>query len=79
MSVARSWAFQAKAVFGRWRSEEDGQDLIEYMLLGATIAFAGVIGFNFLSNAMETTYTSWDAAVQSDALVEVPDPTPTEE
>lgn len=44
------------------------------MLLGATIAFAGVIAFSYISDAMNTTYTSWDTAVQSDELVEVPEP-----
>ena len=31
-------------------------------------------GVDVLRPAMNTTYTSWDAAAQSDALVEVPDP-----
>lgn len=57
-----------------WVREEDGQDLLEYVLLGATIAFAGVVALNVLSDVMNTTYTSWDTAVQSDALVEIPEP-----
>jgi Flp pilus assembly pilin Flp len=59
-----------------WLHEEDGQDLLEYMLLGATIAFAGVVAFSFLGGAMKDTYESWDTAVQSQELVEVPDPAP---
>ena len=61
-----------------WRlvTEEDGQDLIEYALLGTTIAFAGVVAVDLLRDAMNTTYDSWDKAVQSDELVEVPEPTP---
>ena len=62
--------------FRRWLREEDGQDLIEYALLCAAIGFAGVVAFSFISTAMNSTYTSWDTAVQTDQLVEVPDPSP---
>ena len=63
----------------RWLTEDEGQDLLEYVLLGGTIAFAGVLAFDFLSDAMNSTYASWDTAVQSDELVEMPEPTPTPE
>ena len=56
-------------------TEDDGQDLLEYALLGSTIAFAGVVGIDLLSDAMNSTYATWDEAVQSDELVDVPDPT----
>jgi Flp pilus assembly pilin Flp len=61
-----------------WRlvTDDEGQDLIEYALLGTTIAFAAVVAVDLLSDAMGATYESWDEAVQSDDLVEVPDPTP---
>jgi Flp pilus assembly pilin Flp len=58
----------------RWLTEEDGQDVIEYALLATFVGFAAVVGVNLLGAAMTTTYSSWDNAVQSDALVEVPDP-----
>lgn len=67
---------EERTLLRRWFSDEYGQDLIEYALLTAAIGFAGVVAFNFLSDAMNSTYTSWDTAVQSDALVEVPDPAP---
>jgi Flp pilus assembly pilin Flp len=65
---------QRDGFFRRWLREEHGQDLIEYALLCSVIGFAGVVAFSFISDAMNTTYSSWDTAVQSDALVEVPDP-----
>ena len=61
----------------RWLREEHGQDLIEYALLCSVIGFAGVVAFSFISDAMHTTYSSWDTAGQTDELVEVPDPIPT--
>jgi Flp pilus assembly pilin Flp len=58
----------------RWLVEEDGQDLIEYALLCSAVGFAGAVAFSFISDAMNTTYTSWDDAVHDDALVEIPCP-----
>jgi hypothetical protein len=60
-----------------WLVDDRGQDLIEYALLSSAIGLAGYLALNFLTDAMNTTYTSWDTAVQSDAAVEVPDPVPT--
>jgi Flp pilus assembly pilin Flp len=60
----------------QWIREEHGQDLLEYALLSSFIGFSCVAAVDLLANAMSTTYTSWDTAVQSDALVEVPDPVP---
>jgi Flp pilus assembly pilin Flp len=67
---------EGNALVRRWLREEHGQDLIEYALLCSFIGFAGVVAFSFVSTAMNTTYTSWDNAVQSPELVEVPDPAP---
>jgi len=58
----------------RWWSDESGQDLIEYALLTAFVGLAGLVGINLLGGALNSSYTTWDAAGQSDALVEVPDP-----
>jgi hypothetical protein len=55
----------------RWLLESRGQDLIEYALLSATIGFAGYVALNVLTGAMNTTYTSWDEAVQECVVVEV--------
>jgi Flp pilus assembly pilin Flp len=62
---------QRDGFFRRWLREEHGQDLIEYALLCSVIGFAGVVAFSFLSDAMNTTYSSWDTAVQDCNLVEV--------
>jgi Flp pilus assembly pilin Flp len=66
--------FEGSALVRRWLHEEHGQDLIEYALLCSAIGFAGAVAFTFISSAMNTTYTSWDNAVQDDLLVEVPPP-----
>jgi Flp pilus assembly pilin Flp len=58
----------------RWLADEDGQDLIEYALLAGFLGFAAVSGVSFLSNAMNSTYSTWDSVGQTDALVAVPDP-----
>jgi Flp pilus assembly pilin Flp len=56
----------------RFLAEETGQDLIEYALLTAAIGFAGVVGVNLLSAAINATYGSWDTGVNN--LWEVPAP-----
>ena len=52
--------------------EDEGQDLIEYALLTGAIGFAGVVGFDLISAAINAVYSSWDAGVNS--LWEPPDP-----
>jgi Flp pilus assembly pilin Flp len=54
--------------------DDRGDDLIEYALLASAIGLAGFVGITFVSNALNATYLTWDDAVQSDALVEMPDP-----
>lgn len=56
----------------RWLNDESGQDLVEYALLVAFIALAGVAGFNFISSVLGNTYTGWNTGVQD--LWEVPEP-----
>jgi len=51
-------------VLRRLLTADDGQDLVEYALLGATVAFAGLLAMNTLGNAMNNVYTSWDDAQQ---------------
>lgn len=65
-----------RALVRRWLAEDRGQDLIEYALLTAAIGFTSIVAVSYLTGAMNTTYTSWDSAVQSDALVETPNPEP---
>ena len=61
-------------IFQRWRFDDSGQDILEYVLLTSFLGFAAVAGVSFLRDAMNSSYSSWDAAAQSDTLVEVPDP-----
>jgi len=58
----------------RWLIEEDGQDILEYALLASFLGFSAVAGVNLVRAALNSTYTAWDAAGQSDALVVMPDP-----
>jgi Flp pilus assembly pilin Flp len=58
----------------RWVSDEGGQDLIEYLLLGSFLAIASWVGLQLLETAINTTYQSWDKASQE--IWEVPDPVP---
>jgi Flp pilus assembly pilin Flp len=58
----------------RWIRDEGGQDLIEYALLSSFIGFSCVVAISILSGTMNAVYTSYDTAVQSDPLVQVPEP-----
>lgn len=51
--------------FQRWLSDTAGQDLIEYALLAAFIAVAGIAGFNAISGAISGTYTDSNTGVQN--------------
>jgi len=61
-------------ILHRLYREDAGQDILEYALLTGVIGPAAVVAFSLLRDAMGDTYEAWDAAAQSDALVEVPDP-----
>ena len=61
-------------ILRRWQTDDSGQDILEYVLLTSFIGFAAVVGVSLLRDALNSSYSSWDAAGQSDALVEVPDP-----
>jgi Flp pilus assembly pilin Flp len=52
--------------------DERGQDLVEYVLLGATIAIAAIVGISAIGPAISAVYASWDAASQG--LWYPPDP-----
>ena len=45
--------------------DDRGQDLVEYVLLGATVAFAGLVAMNAFPPIVNAVYTSWDNAQQS--------------
>ena len=61
-----------RCFMNRWLNDERGQDLVEYALLVAFIALAGIAGFNFISSVLGGTYTGWNNGVQD--LWEVPEP-----
>lgn len=46
------------------RSEE-GDDLIEYALLGTLVGLIGLVAFNLLSSSIFGTYNSWDHGIQN--------------
>jgi Flp pilus assembly pilin Flp len=49
----------------RWLIEDDGQDLVEYVLLGATIAFVGLVTMNAFDDVIHDVYTSWESGTQA--------------
>jgi Flp pilus assembly pilin Flp len=53
--------------------EDDGQDLIEYALLGALIGTVGIVAWANVGAAITTTYGSWDTNVQNLSAT-TPDP-----
>ena len=54
-----------KVLVTRLLREDQGEDLIEYALLCSFIAIVGVIAFQAIGDGMNTSYTSWDGAVDS--------------
>jgi len=45
--------------------DDGGQDLLEYTLLGATVAFAGLLAMGTFGTVINTVYTSWETATQN--------------
>ena len=45
--------------------DDGGQDLVEYVLLGATVALAGFATVQGFSGIASAVYTSWDTVQQS--------------
>lgn len=56
----------------RWLADDDGQDLVEYVLLGAAVAFAGLLAMNNFDDVINAVYSSYDGATQ--AIWEPQDP-----
>jgi Flp pilus assembly pilin Flp len=46
-------------------TDDNGQDLVEYVLLAGTIAFAGLAAVNTFDDVIRVVYASWDAATQA--------------
>jgi Flp pilus assembly pilin Flp len=64
-------------IFGRLLFDDRGQDLIEYALLSALIGIVGIIAWNNVGVAVNTTYTAWDTNLNGDASTapwRMPDP-----
>lgn len=53
------------AALRRWLADESGQDLVEYVLLGATVAFAGLIVMNTFGALISAVYSGWGTASQA--------------
>ena len=43
---------------------DDGQDLVEYGLLGLFIGIVGIVAWNAIAAAIGTSYTGYDSGVQ---------------
>jgi Flp pilus assembly pilin Flp len=59
------------AFVDRLLSDDRGQDIVEYTLLGATVALASLALMNLLPGIMNAVYVSWDTVTQS---IWYPDP-----
>lgn len=51
---------------------DDGQDLIEYALITASIGLVGIATWPAIETAIGTAYANWDSDTQD--IWEVPDP-----
>jgi Flp pilus assembly pilin Flp len=49
----------------RFLREDDAQDMVEYAAAALFFGVAGYFVWNQIIGAMNTTYTSWDAAQQN--------------
>jgi Flp pilus assembly pilin Flp len=54
-----------RALIVRVFRDENGQDLIEYGLLGAFIGTVGIFTWQAIGSSIGTHYSGWDTAVQS--------------
>ena len=52
--------------------DDEGQDLVEYVLLTTFVGLATIVAINLLDDVMRITYESWDGATQ--AIWEPQDP-----
>ena len=52
-----------KNLIARFVREDDGQDLIEYALLGSFVALAAYAGANYLGTNLNTWYTGIGSVV----------------
>ena len=57
--MSHVWRFVANFV-----EDDQGQDLVEYALLGAFVAIATIVGLKAIEGAISTQYGSWDNGEQ---------------
>jgi Flp pilus assembly pilin Flp len=55
----------AVAIWARIRSDESGQDIVEYALLGALIGIASILTWQLLVVTVGNVYTAADTGVQA--------------
>ena len=53
--ISRIWRLVAAFI-----EDEEGQDLVEYALLGAFVAIVTMAGLRFIENTIGTEYVNWD-------------------
>lgn len=55
----------AIATWDRFRSDESGQDIVEYALLGALVGIASILTWQLLVVTVGNVYTAADTGVQT--------------
>jgi len=55
----------AAAIWNRFTSDESGQDIVEYALLGALIGIASILTWQLLVVTVANVYTAADTGVQT--------------
>ncbi len=54
-----------RALIDRLLHEDDGQDILEYALLGAFIGTVGILIWQSIGTGVLNAYTGWDSGVQT--------------
>jgi pilus assembly protein Flp/PilA len=54
----KNYMMKLSAILENLKSSEEGQDLIEYALVVALIAFAAIAGMNSVANNINTAFTN---------------------
>lgn len=55
----------AMTTWARFRSDESGQDIVEYALLGALVGVASILTWQLLVTTVGTVYSAADTGVQT--------------
>jgi len=54
-----------KQGISRWLTDDEGQDLVEYILLSAFIGVVSIVVMNNFGNIINVVYQSWDTGTQA--------------